>query len=863
MAERMTRFVWRHSARDQLVLLAITVCSFPIVLATLQLPKIIVNDAIGRTDFPVAYFGFEFEQLEYLLALCLAYLAAVAADNGVKFAQNMQRGILGERMLRRMRFDLFQRVMSRPLGRLRETSPGELVQLISAELAPIGDFIGAILVTPVASGGRFLVYLGFIMAQNPFLGAAALALYPVQAYVIPKLQARVVEMIRQRLANIRAMAREINESIDGATEVRALRARRWHMAIVSRQLYDNYKIRRRIFILKFLIKFVNNVANHLTPFFFYLIGGFFVIEGQLDIGSLVAVLIAYKDLAAPWKELLRYYQDFSDMTARYQSVMENFDDDGKPAPLAERAPVGSNALELSRAPVDGLPQPVTCRVPRGARVAVVGEDSAQRSSVLQALSGLSEFGERGWRAGTPLLYRASAYVTAEPRVFSGTIRGNLEQGLLFRPVVETNEPEGSVRRREARLTGAPLDDIADLWVDPTEAGYPNMASVEARMIELVGALGLEDDLYTIGLDSRIDPEENADLAERLLELRRTIASSEEFGEMRADFIDVWQEDAYNPNGTVAQNLFFATPRGVDETWADFAGDRTVLRALDAGQVRKVMVELGLDLCEVLLSLFEGVGADSDLLKRFSLFPRAESPIVEAIVRKAKQKGVDKLSRSEQVRMISIAFGYSSARFRLGVMRGGEGRVEALLKARPTVQQAIASDPRFAVFDPDAYMPAFTIAENVFFGPVKLDRRDSWGPFKSRVDTLMSEIGLRLPILRAGLDRQVGDGGATLNAAQRRKMGLARALMKKPGALVLDQIAASGSEADRASRDLLFRLLAESDLDGPALVWGTADVEAAPDAEIVITISPSGHVDQGPGPAAGPSSAVDGGSNEDG
>ncbi|MEM6441432.1 MAG: ABC transporter ATP-binding protein, partial [Pseudomonadota bacterium] len=644
MAERMTSFVWRHSARDQLILLAITLCSLPIVYYTLQLPKIIVNDAIERTAFPISVYGFELEQLEYLLTLCLAYLAAIVTDNGIKYAQNMQRGILGERMLRRMRFDLFSRVMGRPLGRLRETSPGELVQLISAELAPIGDFIGAIIVTPVASGGRFLVYLGFIMAQNPFLGAAALVLYPVQAYVIPKLQIRVVEMIRQRLANIRAMAREINESLDGATEVRALRARRWHMAIVSRQLYDNYKIRRRIFILKFLIKFVNNVANHLTPFFFYLIGGFFVIEGRLDIGSLVAVLIAYKDLAAPWKELLRYYQDFSDMTARYESVMETFDDDGAPAAMAERALVGPHALELKDAPVDGLPFPATCHAPRGARVAVIGDDPAQRSALLQGLCGLADRADGSWTAGTEVLYRSAAYVPADPRVFSGTIRENLEHGLRFRPVVQTEEPEGAVRRREAALTGAPLDDIADRWVHPTEAGYASMRAVELRMIQLIAALGLEDDLYTIGLDSRLDPERDARLAGSLLELRRRIAASAEFGEMRADFIDVWREDAYNPNGTVGQNLFFATPRAPDLTWTDYAGDRAVLRALDAAGVRQMIARLGVDLCEMLLSLFEGVGADSDLLKRFSLFARSDSPMIEAIVRKAKQKGVDKLSR---------------------------------------------------------------------------------------------------------------------------------------------------------------------------------------------------------------------------
>ncbi|MEO1687033.1 MAG: ABC transporter transmembrane domain-containing protein, partial [Pseudomonadota bacterium] len=771
---------------------------------------------------------------------------------------NLQRGILGERMLRRMRFDLFRRVMGRPLRRLKDTSPGELVQMISAELAPIGDFIGAIIVTPVAQGGSFIVYLSFIIAQNPLIGAAALALYPVQAYVIPKLQAKVVEMIRQRLANIRAMAREINESIDGATEVRALRARRWHMAIVNRQLYDNYKIRRRIFILKFLIKFVNNVANHLTPFFIFLIGGYFVIEGQLDIGALTAVLIAYKDLAAPWKELLRYYQDFSDMTARYQSVMENFDEDGEPAPLRDGAAVGPHALELSGARVDGFARPVSCHAPKGASVVVVGEDPSQRSALLQALSGLSDEGGETWRAGTPVLYRASAYVPGDPRIFSGTIRGNLLQGLMFRPFHEAEENDRAERQREAGLTGAPLDDTADDWVNPDEAGYRDAAEVEARMISLATSLGLEDDLYTIGLGSRLNADAEPRLAADLLEIRRRIAASEEFGEMRADFIDVWQEGAYNPNGTLGQNLFFAMPRDPEAAWADFSEDRVVLRALDAAGVKRTVVDLGVDLCDALVSLFEGVGADSDLFKRYSLFPRAETPVIEGILRKAKTRGADKLSRAEQSRMIAVAFSYSSARYRLGVMRAA-GRAETLLNARPALREAIARDDRFVTLDPENYVAALSIADNVFFGPVKVDRRDSWGPFKSRVDTLLTEIDLRRPILRAGLDQAVGDNGATFNAAQRRKMGLARALMKNPGALVLDGMAPSGGAGDLAIRRLLRGLLEDGAGDAPALVWGAAGEDAAPDADHVIRILPDGSVSEGPPAGRDPEArAVDGG-----
>lgn len=857
MAEKMTTFVWRHSARDQVMMLVLTICSFPIIWMSLELPKRIINDAIGGENFPRELWGFNLDQVEYLVALCGAYLAAITANNVIKYIQNMHRGILGERMLRRMRFDLFRRVMGRPLSRLKTTSPGELVQMISAELAPIGDFIGAILATPLSQGGSFLVYLGFILAQNTYIGLAALCLYPMQAWLIPKLQGKVVAMIRVRLANIRAMAREIDESIDAATELRGLRARRWHMAIVSRQLYDNYKIRRRIFILKFLIKFVNNVANHLTPFFIFLIGGYFVIHGTLNIGALTAVLIAYKDLAAPWKELLRFYQDFSDMGARYTSIMENFDEDGEPEPLLDRAPVGDHALELKEAPVDGLTGLVSCHAPKGAMTAVVCEDAATRSALLQALSGLVDDAPRRWSASTPVLYRASVYVPADPRIFTGSIRSNLLHGLMFQPVARIDTPERIVRGQEAELTGAPDDDTEDNWIDAEEAGYEDLDAVETRMLALVRRLGMEDDLYMVGLGCRLDMTRQAPLADKLLELRGFIAGSESMAEMRRDFIDVLDKDVYAANATLAENLFFGLPADPEMRWSDYAGDRAVLRALDQTGVRVMLVEVGLDLCGTLISLFEGVAADSDLFKRYSLFPRAETPAIEAILRKSRQRGPARLNRHEQSRMLAIAFSYCSARYRLGVMRESE-RMDALLAARPVMREALKDDPRFAPFDAQAYHPSMSIADNIFFGPTRVDRRDSWQSFKTQVDELVEERGLRGLILRAGVDQSLGENGIALNALQRRKLGIARALIKRPAAVVLDGLAMTGSGPDRALRELI-----RSETDAGAVIWGAASDAGAEQAEHVIRVDATGHVSQGCGPSAGSddgAGAVDGGSD---
>ena len=70
------------------------------------------------------------------------------------------------------------------------------------------------------------------------------------------------------------------------------------------------------------MKSLNNFIMNLTPFFLYTIGGFMVLEGHLSLGSLVASLASYKDLAPAIKELFNYYQRIHDARLRYTEVLE-------------------------------------------------------------------------------------------------------------------------------------------------------------------------------------------------------------------------------------------------------------------------------------------------------------------------------------------------------------------------------------------------------------------------------------------------------------------------------------------------------------------------------------------------------------
>ena len=106
MDRSIFRYILRYSKRSQIVVLLMTVASFPFLYATLELPKIIINDALAPSGTGRTSLGLDLTRVEYLFALCGVFLVLVLFNGGFKYVINVYKGIVGERMLRRLRYEL-------------------------------------------------------------------------------------------------------------------------------------------------------------------------------------------------------------------------------------------------------------------------------------------------------------------------------------------------------------------------------------------------------------------------------------------------------------------------------------------------------------------------------------------------------------------------------------------------------------------------------------------------------------------------------------------------------------------------------------------------------------------------------------
>ena len=213
MPKSVFAYIWRYSRLQQIILTLVTLFSFPFLYYSLDLPKLIVNEAIGGAGSPYDVLGVELDQIEYLFALSGIFLALVFVNGGFKYFINVYVGVMSERLLRRLRYNLFERVLRFPLPHFRKTSQGEIVSMITAEAEPLGGFFGEAFSLPLYQGGILVTISAFIFIQDPLMGLASIAFYPLQGYLIPKLQKRVNLLGKQRVQNVRRMSEHIGEAV--------------------------------------------------------------------------------------------------------------------------------------------------------------------------------------------------------------------------------------------------------------------------------------------------------------------------------------------------------------------------------------------------------------------------------------------------------------------------------------------------------------------------------------------------------------------------------------------------------------------------------------------------------------------------
>lgn len=305
-------FIWKVSRRDQLLLCAITLVVAGMSMAPLELQRRIVNDAIDNRD------------IRSMLLLCGLYLAVLLLQGGLKYWLNVARGILVERVALYLRRRIFKHMVDRPAhkaGAGQRIDRGAVVSMTSAEVEEVAGFVGDSISMPLLQAGTAFGTLGYLFWVQPEIAVFALALFLPQMFMVPLGQRRI-----NRWAAIHArLLRKLGVVIVTGDDSRLTPL---HSERRFNRLAEGARATRvLIYRVKFALTFLGNFIDAIGPLIVLTVGGWLVVQGKTEVGTLVVFISGFQKVADPWDQLLTFYRTTSNARTKFRLIVDTLPPD--------------------------------------------------------------------------------------------------------------------------------------------------------------------------------------------------------------------------------------------------------------------------------------------------------------------------------------------------------------------------------------------------------------------------------------------------------------------------------------------------------------------------------------------------------
>jgi energy-coupling factor transporter ATP-binding protein EcfA2 len=391
-------------------------------------------------------------------------------------------------------------------------------------------------------------------------------------------------------------------------------------------------------------------------------------------------------------------------------------------------------------------------------------------------------------------------------------------GLRHIPVRPADYTGATLKRRarqtyEAQRSGNIDFDLHADWIDYEAAGVEDLKALSRRITEVLVRLDLDEAIYSLGLRWRLDPEIDPAVATQLLEARKTLASRlAEDG--ITNLVETYDPERFNLNASVAENLLFGTPIGPVFDFEALADNAYVLQVLTQVGLIEDLVAAGKQVAETMVEMFADLPADHEFFEQFSFIGASDLPEFVAILGRIGEGGTAALGKHDRAKLLSLPFKLVPARHRLDIVDDLMQR--RLLEARKVFRANLPQKARQQIefFDPERYNAAASVQDNILFGKIAYGEADAPARIPKVLGEVIDGLSLRQTIIDVGLDYNVGTGGSRLSMAQRQKAAIARAVLKRPDLLILNEASSAldGRDQTKISNGL------REEFNGRGIIW---------------------------------------------
>ncbi len=300
-APNLIAFMWRMSGWYQAPACALALLVAALTVVPLELQRRIIDDALSEGN------------AELLMTLALAYLGVITLNAVIKFTLRIYQGWMAESAIAYCRRHIIDLHGRQPRD---DGQGGTAVSIVNHELEAIGGFVGDGISDPLAQVGVLLAIVIYMVTVEPMIALVSVVFLGPQIVLIPVIQRKLNALVDRRVDLIRSLSEDVAEqSQDSDDQMRTEHD--------IRRVFGN---RMRFFIWKFLGKVALNFLNAAAPLMVLAFGGWMVVQGETEVGVIVAFISGFNRMAEPLRDLINYYRTYAQTEVKHEKVASWMDD---------------------------------------------------------------------------------------------------------------------------------------------------------------------------------------------------------------------------------------------------------------------------------------------------------------------------------------------------------------------------------------------------------------------------------------------------------------------------------------------------------------------------------------------------------
>jgi len=299
MVKDLYRYIWKVSARDQVLLSLLAVSLFLIELVPLELQRRIVNAAVEGRGW--ALVG----------TLCLVYAGVALLHGGLKLMMNVYRASVSEGASKRLRLRMDPTADSP--GAAAPGKEGVKISMIVSEVESVGGFVGSSFSEPLLNGGMLLSIFGYMLFTQPWMALVALLIFCPQMLFIPLLQGAINRRTKRRIETMRALSVDI---VDEAADRKGVRTHK----TFRQRIANVYRLNMQIFVRKYGMNFLMNLLHQLGIIGILAVGGWLVLQGKTEVGTIVAFISGLSRMNDPWNDLVDFFRNLTNTGLKFRMI---------------------------------------------------------------------------------------------------------------------------------------------------------------------------------------------------------------------------------------------------------------------------------------------------------------------------------------------------------------------------------------------------------------------------------------------------------------------------------------------------------------------------------------------------------------